>query len=104
MGAVMPVESYSTYNVIYTSKEFNRELHVKGQEIRHSGVGGHHYNMVTDNKINNVVRISITMMIHAALRWPDASEKSLWPMAMAHDVHLHNHTTHIYSCMYSEEF
>ena len=32
------------------------------------------------------------MMLHAAMLWPDASEKSLWPLAMQHAVHLHNHT------------
>ena len=31
MGAVFTVESYSTDNVIYTSKDFTIELHVKGQ-------------------------------------------------------------------------
>ena len=43
------------------------------------------------------------MMIHPALMWPDASDKSLWTMYMAHTVHLHNHITHIYSGIYPEE-
>jgi hypothetical protein len=30
------------------------------------------------------------MQIHAALRWPDASDHELWPMALAHAVTLHN--------------
>ena len=44
--SVMPVESYSTYNGIYTSKEFTRDLHVKGQVIKHSEVVGNHHNGV----------------------------------------------------------
>ena len=44
MGLGVPVESYSTYNGIYTSKEFTLELHEKGQVIRHNILGGHHYN------------------------------------------------------------
>jgi hypothetical protein len=32
------------------------------------------------------------MQIHAALRWPDASDRELWPMAIAHAVALHNMT------------
>ena len=41
------------------------------------------------------------MMIRAALRWPDTSEKSLRITAMDHAVRLHNHITHISSDMYS---
>ena len=55
MGSEVPVERYSTYNDIYTSKQFNIDLHGKVQGIRHSGLGGHHQNGVTDNEINNVV-------------------------------------------------
>jgi hypothetical protein len=32
------------------------------------------------------------MQIHAALRWPDASDRELWPMAIVHAVALHNMT------------
>ena len=43
------------------------------------------------------------MMIHAALRWSDDSEKILWTMAMSHTNHLHNHTPHISSSRSPEE-
>ena len=69
-----------------------------------SGVEGHHHSGVDDNTIKNVVIIARTAMIHAALRWPDASENSLFPMAMYHYVCLHNHSTYIYSGMSPEEF
>ena len=42
------------------------------------------------------------MMIHAALRWSDASEKIPFPMDMAHAFHLHSHNTHISSGMSHE--
>ena len=103
MGAVFPLESYSIDNGIQISKEFTRYLHEKGQGIRHSGVGGQHQNLVEYNKIKNLVRISGTMMINAALRCTDASDKILCPMDMAHYVHLQNHTLHISSCLYPEE-
>ena len=103
MGVGFPVNIYSTYNVIYSYKEFNRDLHVKFQVIRHSGVGGHHHNWVAYNEINNVVRISRTMMIHATLRCNYYSENILCPMDMAHYVHLQNHTPHISSCLFPEE-
>ena len=78
-------------------------MHCKGQGIRNSGMGGPHHNEVADNIINNVVKIARAMMINAALRWPDASEKILCLMAMAHDVHLNNHNPHISSGMSTEE-
>jgi hypothetical protein len=77
---------------IYTSKGFMDHLAQSGQAITHSGVGGHHHNGVAENAIKNVVRMARTMMIHAVLRWPDAYQKELWPMAMSHAVYLHNHT------------
>ena len=94
MGAGVPVESYYTGNGIYTSKDCNRELRGKGQGIRHCVVVGHNHNGLAYNAIKDVVIISITMIIHATLRWPDDSDNSIWPMVMAFDVHLHNHNTH----------
>ena len=73
MGTGAPVERYYIYNVIYTFKDFTRDLHGKGQVIRHSAVVGYHHNGVAENAIKNVVRIPITMMIHSTLRWLDAS-------------------------------
>ena len=73
MGTGVPVERYSTDNGKYTSKEFTRELHVKGQGTIHIGVGVRHHNGVEENTINNLVIITRTMMIHAALRWHDTS-------------------------------
>ena len=48
------------------------------------------------------VRLSISMMIDHSLRWTNESEKFLWPIAMAHDVCLQNHTPHISSDMSPE--
>ena len=103
MVTVVPVEKYYTYNGIYISKEFTIELHRKCQGIRHIGVGGFHHNGVSNVAIKNVVITCRTMMINAALRWPDDSEKSLWPMDMVIYVQLQNHTTHISSGMYPDE-
>ena len=87
----------STDNGVYISKEFTRELHDKGKGITHRRVGGHHHNVIAENAINNLIRISRTMMINATLKWNDSSDNILWPMAMSHYVHLHNRTLHIYS-------
>ena len=49
MGLGVPVESYSIDNGIYNYKYLTRELHGKGQGIRHSGVIGNHHNGVAQN-------------------------------------------------------
>ena len=86
------VKAYSTDNGVYTSAEFQMELAKENQQIKHSGVGGHHHNGVAENAIKNVVRTARTLMIHAALRWPEMTAKELWPLALDHAIWLHNHT------------
>ena len=55
-----------------------------------SGVGAHHQNGVAENAIKNVTYKARALMIHAALCWPDISDKTLWPMALNHAAYLHN--------------
>ena len=61
------------------------------QVMRRSGVGGHHHNGVAEKAIKDVTRMSRTMMIHQALRWPEISDKELWPLAFQHTVYMGNH-------------
>ncbi len=91
-SAGVAVKHYCTDNGTYTATDFLEELDKKDQTIRLSGVGAHHQNGVAENAIKNVVRTARTMMIHAALRWPEQADKKLWPMALQHAVFLHNHT------------
>ena len=86
------VSEYNTDNGVYTSKEFTLDLANKNQTNRLSGVGAHHQNGPAENAIKNISRRARIFMFHAALRWPDHYDKSLWPLAMTHAVHLHNHT------------
>ena len=74
-------KAYQTDNGIYTSKEYRKNLSDKEQGLRLSGVGAHHQNSVAR-----------ALLIHAALRWPEVSDKTLWPMALQHAVYLHNKT------------
>ena len=86
------VDSYTTDNGVYTSKEFTKELERNQQTIRLSGVGAHHQNGPAENAIKNISRKARVYMFHAALRWPDHYSKSLWPLAMTYSVHMHNQT------------
>jgi hypothetical protein len=62
-----------------------------------AGVGAHHHNGVAEASIKHVIASARTMQIHAALRWPDASDWELWPMALSHAVALHNLTPNMQS-------
>ena len=75
------------------------ELISKGQAIHHSGISGHRHNGVAENATKNVVRTSRTMMIHAALRWPEHNKKDLWPLALSHAVHLHKKIPSMDNCL-----
>ena len=95
--AGVSVHKYRTDNGVYTSQAFHDALEPEGdstksQGLSHSGVGGHHHNGVAEWGIKHVVRLARTMMIHAALRWPEVVNKDLWPLALSHAAYVHNHT------------
>ena len=90
LEAGVTVTSYHTDNGIYRSNEFLKELHSKGQGIKMSGVSAQFQNGVAENAIKTTVARACTMMLHAALRWPDVQEQSLWPYALSHTTYLHN--------------
>ena len=86
------IQGYNTDNGVYTAKALIGKLQSDHQTLRLSGVGAHHHNGVAENAIKNISRKARIYMFHAALRWPAKFDKSLWPLAMSHAVHLHNHT------------
>lgn len=86
------MSAYHTDNGVFKSKQFMEALGVDKQKITFCGVDAHFQNGVAENSVKMVVQKARTMMLHAALRWPGYSEQELWPMALSHAVHLHNHT------------
>ena len=83
-------KTYLGDNGVYRSKEFMNELHKLGQEIHFCGVGAHHQNGVAERAIRTVSDSARTLMLHAALRWPEEVSQDLWPMAMEYAVFLYN--------------
>jgi hypothetical protein len=66
-----------------------------------AGAGAHHHNGTAERAIQTIMNMSRTMMLHAAIHWPDVADSTLWPMAVAHAVYLYNHmpaldTGHVY--------
>lgn len=86
------VQRYQTDNgSSFTSAAFAERLKDFAQIIRFAGVGAHHHNGVAERGIQTVMSIARTMMLHAAIHWPEVAEPRLWPMAVEHAVYLHNH-------------
>ena len=69
------------------------ELLKKQKKIRFSGAGASHQNGAADRAIKTVVTMARTMLIHAALRFPeDTLSTDLWPMAMDYAVWVYKRT------------
>ena len=78
-------------------------MYDKGQGLRLSGVGAHHQNGVAESNIKSITYKARALLIHAALRWPEVSDKTLWPMALEHAVYLHNKTPKMENGLSPEE-
>jgi hypothetical protein len=89
------IQEYHTDNGVYRSEAFHKALVENHQAIRHSGVGAKWQNGVAENAIKIVTTRARTMMIHAALHWPEQDDKSLWPLAVTYAAHLYNHTPNL---------
>eukprot|EP00957_Ditylum_brightwellii_P012468 942382-Ditylum_brightwellii.AAC.1 len=55
-----------------------------------SGVGAHHQNAIAERAIGAVVCSSHTMLLHAAIYWPDMSDLMLWPFALQYAIGIWN--------------
>ena len=86
------VSQYHADNGIYNSKAYVQDLIDNEQDIRYSGVGAKWQNGVAEGAIRTVVSKARTLMIHAALHWPEEEDETLWPLALMHAAHLFNHT------------
>ena len=76
------VKSYHSDNGVFDSAEFKSEMKVLGQTVTFSGPGAHHMNGCAERGIQTIVSGARTMLVWAAMMWPDASNPNLWPMAM----------------------
>ena len=90
-AGIIPQEYLSDNGSAFTSKEYMAHLRQFSQISRFAGVGAHHHNGVAERAIQTIMSIARTMMLHAAIHWPDMADPSLWPMAVQHAVFLHNH-------------
>ncbi|MGH3054777.1 MAG: hypothetical protein ACRDL7_07350, partial [Gaiellaceae bacterium] len=66
------IQNYRGDNGVFTSRDFRRQLELQHQGLTLSGVGAHHQNGVAERAIKTVTTHARIMMLHAALRWPEA--------------------------------
>ena len=85
------VGGYHTDNGVFTSKQFTDAIAHQQQGLRLSGVGAHWQNGVAERAIATIFERARSMMIHAAIKWPEASDATLWPLAVDYAVYIHNH-------------
>jgi hypothetical protein len=88
---ISPQQYQSDNGKPFTSQAFTEDLSTFQQIIKFAGVGAHHHNGVAERSIQSVMSIARTMMLHAAIHWPDTADPSLWPLAVQHAVYLVNH-------------
>ena len=86
------VREYHGDNGVFKTDMFKKDCEDRNQKLDFSGVGAHHQNGVAERAIRTVVESARTMMLHAAIYWPDEADLLLWPMALEYAVHLWNHT------------
>ena len=75
----------------FTSSGFTNKLHEFAQIIHFASAGAHHHNGTAEHAIQTIMMLARTMILHAAVHWPEQADPSLWPMAVAHAVYLYNH-------------
>ena len=84
------IKKYRTDNGVFTAQAFIDEINKSGQTISFSGAGAQHQNAVAERAIKTITEAARTMMLHSALRWPEAYDASLWPMAMQYAADIYN--------------
>jgi transposase InsO family protein len=88
---VIPQAYHSDNGSSFTSSGFTARLREFAQVTSFAGAGAHHHNGTAERAIQTIMNMSCTMMLHAAIHWPDVADSTLWPMAVAHAVYLYNH-------------
>jgi len=84
------VHRYQADNHPFASNEFRNSLQ-PGQNLTFSGVGAHHQNGAAENAVKTVTTWARSLLLHAALHWPEQVNLELWPFALEHAVWLWNH-------------
>ena len=89
-SGVVPTHYTSDSGSVFTSKEFQKHLQQFNQIIHFAGTSAHHHNAIAERHIRTIMSIARTMMLHAAVHWPDMADAKLWPLAVQYAVYIFN--------------
>jgi hypothetical protein len=81
---------YHPDNGLFDTKAFKASVVVAKQTLSFCGPYAHHQNGKAENRIKDVTTGGQTALLHAAHRWPQAINASLWPAAIKHYTNLRN--------------
>ena len=84
------ISAYRADNHIFNAKGFLDDCAALDQVIDFCGVGAHFQN-AAERAIQTITTWARTLIIDAAIHWPDEVDLDLWPMAMDHAVWVWNH-------------
>ncbi len=71
---VVPQVYYSDNAAVFTSEGMAEKLKRFAQIILFAGTGAHHHNGMAEHAIGMFTNMVCTMMLHAAIHWPDATD------------------------------
>ncbi|MEL7340175.1 MAG: hypothetical protein AAGM67_06790, partial [Bacteroidota bacterium] len=90
-SGVIPQAFVTDNGASFQSKAFMEHLARNEQSIRYAGAGSHHQNGLAERTIQTIMAMARTMMLNAAIHWPEVADATLWPLAVQHSVWLWNH-------------
>jgi len=76
------VSNYHDDNGVFKTQAFMDDCNRKQQQITFSSTGAHHQNGVAEHSIQTVVSWARTLLLHAAIHWPEMADLKLWPFAI----------------------
>jgi transposase InsO family protein len=81
---------YHCDNGTFNARDFVNKIWEAGQSISFSGVGAKFQNAVAESAVRTTMFMARTMMLHAAIRWPEVYSPELWPFALSYACHVYN--------------
>ena len=90
-GHGIKITNYHCDKGTFAAADFVEAIAESEQNIRYSGANTGFQSGVSERAIRTVVSMARTMMLHAAMRWPEEElTPDLWPMAMDYAVYIYN--------------
>ena len=86
------IKSLRADNGTFRAKDFVEDATKYQQEITFCGVNAHHQNGIAEHYIRTIIERARTNFLHAAIKWKDGIDSSLWTFAVNHAVHQWNNT------------